>query len=97
MVINKLAVNRCFKAGVNGSAFYNMLIFSYLRLVLKLICRQELLCFSNVLLVPFVDGLFVYVSENIFAEESVWGPFLGEYRTIAYHLRSVNRCYNIVV
>jgi hypothetical protein len=56
-----------------------------------------LLRFNVVLFVPSVDGLFVYVSENIFAEESVRCPFLGEYRTIAYHLRSVNRCYNIVV
>lgn len=76
MVINKPAVNRCFKAGVNGSAFCNMLIFSCLRLVLKLICRHELLCFDIVLFVPFVDGLFVYVNENIFAEEGVRCPFM---------------------
>ena len=92
MVIIKHAVNRCFKAGVNGSAFCNMLTFSYLRAGFPLICRHELLRFNVVLFVPSVDGLFVYVSENIFAPESVRCPFLGEYRTIAYHLSFVNRC-----
>ena len=76
MVINKPAVNRCFKAGVNGSVFCNVLIFSYLRAELSLICRHELLRFNIVLFVPSVDGLFVYVSENIFAEEGVRCPFL---------------------